>query len=169
MIPKCSSPARISTPVVFGSKPGHGSYRGFRGHKKLPVVKKINREHVVSKMATSSDGRLIIWKMGQKKRLKWWKFNWKPVHWDFYTRSLHVFSTWGLNSLPRPYLFGYYIFSFILTNISCGKICSVFLPKILIIICLFLTVDITHNTKRILNRKRVTYCDIILKNRSCIM
>lgn len=45
-------------------------------------------------MAMSSDGNIFkSYKMGQKKRLKWWKFNWKPVHWDFVFQNLQIFST----------------------------------------------------------------------------
>lgn len=44
------------------------------------------------KMATSSDGKLVNNKMGQKKRFKWWRYNWKSIQWDYLTKQ-SIFST----------------------------------------------------------------------------
>lgn len=47
-------------------------------------------------MAMLSDGEITVStqsKMGQKKRLKWWKFNWKPVHTDFISPIINTMYT----------------------------------------------------------------------------
>ncbi|KAK9753284.1 hypothetical protein QE152_g3459 [Popillia japonica] len=49
-------------------------------------MKKTNKHNQIT--TTTSDDKFITFdnrsvedcNMGQKKRLKWWKFNWKPVH-----------------------------------------------------------------------------------------